>query len=212
MEDSDAEVGTGALSFDGVNDRAIVADGGGLELPSVTLSAWVRADPEDAPTSRTVIAEKGSFECGQPSFGLYATPTGIEVRARTANYGPTGSRLDADVVHVNLWDGAWHLVSFGSRRVCPARGRRSTARQCGSFTVRARSGSTVRLTPVSRSADPVDADCPGYFHGDIDDVRIYPDGAAEDSIYELVPPTATTTTIETTGPYKPDRTRSSRPT
>lgn len=188
---SNAAVGTGALSFDGVNDKVTVPGSAPLEPAELTLTLWVRGDPQSPPATGAVIIEKGAFDCLGPSYGLYVAADGVRLSFRS----PNGVQLQFTATEaeagVTLWDGAWHLLSarmriFGFYHNSVA----GTIMIDGYPEEYEAVGDILDITTPQTAAigysgatngalvfgGPVNGGCgEASFHGDIDDVRVYAD-------------------------------------
>lgn len=202
---SNAAVGTGAVRFDGINDRITVPSSAAIEPIEALITFWVRGAPGDEPAAGEVLLEKGAFGCDGPSYGFYVATNAIRFSFRT----PNGEQLNTTVTEaeakVDLWDGSWHLLAARAHRngqtsvaatlfldaYPPGFGAVGDILSSGSHT------SAIRYTGATHSelaiGGPVDAGCGGaHFDGDVDDVRLYADPWF---LYgTLMPPITTTIT------------------
>lgn len=206
---SDAAVGTGAVRFGGVDERIEVTSAPALEPNLMTLTAWVRAPANNAPTPGQVIVEKGAFGCDGASYGLYVAANGIRFSVRAYDGTYLTTVLTESAARTTLWDNTWHLISAKIGWVSGGTGGlvhgflmidasptdepmfadQGPGLQDGGIKYSGVTDSGLRI------GGPVDASCAtDYFEGDIDDVRLY----ADDNTWVggLMPPIATTTTVE----------------
>jgi hypothetical protein len=206
---SGAAVGTGAMHFDGVDGRVDVPTAAALQPNSMTMTAWVRAPADAQPTVGQVIAEKGAFGCDGASYGLYvAANQGFRFTVRAHDGTYVGWVLNQDLSKTTLWDGNWHVIGasvawfagdsggeFGIYMSIDGspRGGELTGYN-GPDLVNGAIGYTGSTSSDLTIGGPVDASCAtDYFHGDVDDVRIYSDPFFD--IGSLMTPVPTTTTL-----------------
>ena len=196
-----AAQGSGALTFDGVDDAVDVATATALEPGALTVTVWVRGDPEDAPADAAVILQKGDFDCTGGSFKLWvvggdAAGIGFSFRHAGSNFSGT---LSASTAKTTLWDGEWHLVGASIADAAGAAGSLSIDGWQEQVTSAITASPAIDYAGASVSdlrigANPNETCAEPLFHGDIDDVRIY--AAAGVNVGALMPPVATTTTLE----------------
>lgn len=206
---SGAAVGAAALRFDGTDDRVEIPSTAALEQNRLLITAWVRAPANAAPTPGQVIVEKGAFGCDGASYGLYTAANGIRFSVRAYDGTYATAVITEDFIRAPLWDGNWHLVAGrilwlpgetggsiygqvsvdGSPELDPDFIVSAPSIKDGGIKYSGATGSGMRI------GGPVDATCAtDYFHGDIDDVRLFND----DNVWiaGLMPPIYTTTTVE----------------
>jgi len=189
---------TGAVEGDGALDLAAdgavrVSNAPALEPGELTISAWVRSDTP--PDVGDVIFEKGAFGCDGPSYGLYVSEFGLEMRYRAWSTSSTISRSVHDAhAWVDLWDGAWHLIALAiytgtSDHRISIDGVTLQAGgvwQAGQPQAIVYAGATDSAFTIG---GPVDASCGGgSFTGAIDDVRLHSTPTAIDGMIEQMPP------------------------
>jgi chitodextrinase len=147
-----------ALFFDGVNDAVRIEDADSLDLSSgVTLEAWVR--PRSLVSWKTVLMKEAGSAL---SYALYAN-TSNNVPVVEANIGGTIRRasgggqlsLDAWTHLAGTYDGEFFRIYVNGAQV----------------------GESARTGAITTSTGPLriggNVIWPEWFHGDIDDVRIY---------------------------------------
>ncbi len=134
-------VSGGALRFDG-GDRVTIPDNPVLRSPDISVSVWVRGDPDHPPADGAVILEKGGKACDGGAYALIVDGTHVALRFRDAEVGAM------QVLHVGpnpafptLWDGAWHQVGFPARPTPMARPRSGWTGGCSAPSPK---GSTKR--------------------------------------------------------------------
>ncbi len=148
----------GALFFDGVNDAVRIDDADTLDLTNgMTLSAWVK--PQSLVNWRTVmLKENGTTH----SYALYAN-TNTNVPVTEANIGGALRRASGGgQIPVDAWT---HLAATYDGAVLKI------------FMNGAEVGSTARAGGIATSTGPLriggNSIWPEWFHGTIDDVRVY---------------------------------------
>ena len=87
-------VAVGAAALDARDGSMLVANAAALEPADPTVSAWIRSYGTTAPDVGDVILEKGAFGCAGPSYGLYATATGLELPLALSGQRDRDPRLD----------------------------------------------------------------------------------------------------------------------
>jgi len=187
---SGAAVGTGALRFDGVNDKVTVSSAAAIEPQELMLTLWVRGDPGSPPAAGQVIVERGDFSCAGPTYGLYVASNGIRFSMRVEDGQQLETTATQTAQHVTLWDGSWHLLAANAyfltsphRTVIASLSIDGYPSPAGTFSTTLAEGeytNAVKYAGASSSnllfGGPVNAGCGGtQFKGDIDDVRIYAD-------------------------------------
>ena len=92
----------GALNFDGINDRVIVADAASLDLiNAMTLTAWVRPTSVNGDWRTIVLKERGTTSL---AYSLYAADGGDQPPAAYANIGGTDRVVrGASTLPLNQW-------------------------------------------------------------------------------------------------------------
>ncbi len=159
-----------ALSFDGVDDRVIVADSASLDLTTgMTLMAWVRPTTSESDYWTVVLKELGS---GDLAYGLYASePSGTA----TAWFQTGGSDAFAwGNPHSPRTDRWTHLAASydGSTFSFYANGRRTS--------------STPVSGTIETSSEVLSIGGNGiwgeWFQGFIDEVRVYNRGLSQSEI------------------------------
>ena len=203
---SNAAVGTGAVRFDGANDKVTVPGSAPLEPAELTLTAWVRGDPQNPPATGAAIIEKGAFDCQGPSYGLYVAATGIRLSFRSPNGIQLQFTATEAVDKVTLWDGAWHLLAarihiFGfyhnsAGGTVMVDGYPETYETVGDILEPPTQQTSAIVYAGSTSSElviggPASTGCSvASFEGDVDDVRVYADPTLSSA---TLMPTVTTT-------------------
>jgi len=202
------------MRFDGVDGRVDVASQSALEPSSISLTAWVRGSAIDPPVDGQVILEKGAFDCGGPSYGLSVAPGGIRLSIRSFEDTEITAIKTAASAKTTLWDGAWHLIGAsiyyaGTYALAYMSIDGSPyGQQVIEYLWTGTHATAVQYSGTTSSAlrigGPVDASCAtDFFHGDVDDVRVY-DAYIDPAT--LLTPVATTLSVVGPGeghPYGP---------
>ena len=147
-----------ALFFDGVNDAVRVEDSGSLDLTAgMTLEAWVR--PESLVAWDTVIMKE------QPTTLAYAlySNSNTNIPVTEAHIGGAVRRASGGgQIPLNAWTHLAGTYDGGAIRM---------------FVNGVLVGQSGRTGPIATSTSPLriggNAIWPEWFHGQIDDVRIY---------------------------------------
>jgi hypothetical protein len=184
---------------DGIYSRAlrlssptsgVTVPGAGLGPDDVTVSLWVRS--VDAPAVGAVLVEKGVRGCTGPSFGLYVADGGIELRVMDVDAGPVGFTSPVS----ELWNGAWHHVSF---TLAPLSGwaiLTIEGHSAGSGLGWNIDYSNMTSDALTIGASAAATSCrPPSFVGDIDDVRLYERALDHEELGALEPPITTETVL-----------------
>ena len=148
----------GALFFDGINDNVRIDDTAALDLSNgMTLSAWVK--PESLVGWKTVLMKEDATTL---AYALYGN-TDTNVPSGEANIGG-GIRTvsGGGQLPLNAWTHIATTYDGATMRL---------------FVNGAEVGSTARTGGISQSAGPLriggNTIWPEWFHGYIDDVRVY---------------------------------------
>jgi hypothetical protein len=154
----------GALSFDGVNDRAVIQSPSGLDFDlrteSYTVALWVRSEGMD--NSRLV----SKWDEGN-------TPYAFSIQSGAlGHHGAVYDRPTVSLVRVrDLWDGTWHhtAVTFDAATGALVAYRDGVETERVPVSVAA---STRNGAPVWIGGAPPNAPA-RFFRGDIDDLLFY---------------------------------------
>ncbi len=182
----EAEVGAGALSFDGVDDR-IVVESFDVEGSGITIAAWLKLDGyvDDA----RVISKSEGGGTGDHYWALVLSGNGeddlqfrlrTDVGATTKVQVPDGQELELGVwIHVAItWDASDPNIRFYKNGVeIHSASKDGTAVGVGA-------GVKVGVGNQSVSAGEGSMDRP--FHGTMDDVAIWNRGLTQPEIAELL--------------------------
>jgi hypothetical protein len=160
---SDAEKGN-VLSLDGEGDYVYIGNDSSLDLPnSMTLAAWIKANPSDELAYDIVSKGAGCWRLFQnvQTGRLEFYCCGLHVPKRDHYYTIFG--------RTNLIDGKWHHIA------CTYDGRSMTIYIDGRLERTAAASGVVnpRTWPVLIGASPSAIGSGCEFRGLIDDVRIY---------------------------------------
>jgi hypothetical protein len=187
-----------ALHFNGTSASA---DAASLHVTDLTVTAWVRGDPDHRPAEGAAIVELGGRAgCGHATWGLYVAGAGFAFGWQDATTGQFVQPETWPVEGHDLWDGEWHLISvatwstnyaylytaidqfaFGNTQAQPDYDYDGLALD--------------RITVGGRAGN---CETPPDFRGDVDDLRIYDKMLTGDEIGGQMAPITTTTAI--TGP------------
>lgn len=167
----DGKIGTGALNFDGRNDRVLLGTAPSLDgLQDFTVSAWVKTTSS---STGTIIQQRDNNFNGQ-----YWLRTNANGTVNFALYGDSAFQFNLNTF-ITINDGNWHHVAVqrdGNAGRIYIDGALAAS---GSGTARNLRGSIA----VALGADIRDNNA--HFDGTIDDVRIYKTVIAPSSISAL---------------------------
>jgi hypothetical protein len=188
-----------ALRFTGSNGAT--ASAADLHTTDLTVSLWVRGDPDHRPVDGSVIAELGGRAgCGHATWGLYVDGSSFHFGWQDAGASQFFATEGWAVEGHDLWDGSWHHIAVAISAAPYA----YILQRIDGYT----SGGTQMSPDLDYSGIVLDdltlgqiaGNCSGppQFRGDIDDLRIYDEALTSDQIGGLEPPIATTAVL--TGP------------
>jgi len=105
-------VSGGALRFDG-GDRVTIPDNPVLRTADISVSLWVRGDPDAPPADGSVILERGGEACNGGAYALIVDGAHVALRFRDAEVGDMRTlHVGPNAAFPTLWDGQWHQVGF----------------------------------------------------------------------------------------------------
>ena len=148
----------GALFFDGVNDNVRVEDSASLDLTGgMTVSAWVR--PQTLTQWRTVVMKE---QPSNLSYGLYANATANTPATEAYIGGAVRRASGGGQIPLNAWTHLAGSYDGGLIRM---------------YVNGVQVGQTARTGGITTSNSPLriggNSVWPEWFHGLIDDVRVY---------------------------------------
>jgi hypothetical protein len=186
-ENADVKVGTGALEFDGLDDR-IVVESFDLEGTGITIAAWIKPPDLAALNDPRVVSKAQGGGTSDHYWAMVLSGSGennLEFRLRTDSgaatrrTSPEGNDMQADEwAHIAVtWDASDSFMRlYKNGQEIDSVSKAGTAVGVGPGV---RVG--VGNQSVSAGADSMDRPFPGI----LDDVRIYERGLTAEDITEL---------------------------
>jgi len=187
-ESIDVQVGTGALKFDGVDDRVTV-DSFNVAGTGITLSAWIKPTAFGNDPRIVSKAEGGGTAEHYWALLLAADPgdpeAGLQCRLRTDAGTATGVVAPSDEIEPDAWA---HVAATWDRDDPNIRLYKNgieiySVAKAGTAVATAGPGVRIGIGNQSVDAGPGGMDRP--FEGIIDDVRIYDYGLSDPEIKYL---------------------------
>ena len=105
-------VAGGAIQFGG-DGRVVVPDDPILSTRDISISLWVRGDPQAPPADGAVIIQKGERDCQGGNYGLVVDGDYVAVRYRNPDNGQVERAMMGHPPGLpSLWDGTWHHIGL----------------------------------------------------------------------------------------------------
>ncbi|HEV8281175.1 MAG TPA: LamG-like jellyroll fold domain-containing protein [Candidatus Limnocylindrales bacterium] len=169
-----------------------------LHVENLTVTLWVRGDPDHPPADGAAIVELGGRGgCEASTWGLYAKGSSFEFGWKDAGTGGTYRAGGYQVEGHALWDGEWHLISVATSTATGAEIYQAIDQFASGFNYAAPKFDydTIDLDGISVGGGAGNCETPPDFRGDVDDLRIYDATLTPDQIGGLMAPVETGTLL-----------------